>query len=1202
MTPAKTGSWLRRGSLGLVGLIGISVVSVAAIAVLIAVLWLERPVLVESAHRFKQAITYLETLATDGWTQATNGQGPLSGALSKQNSWHWFQVQSAWRAYIATPPGSDARSQNRAQLIAALQRYTANGPPNTSHLETVAKRFLSLGKPGQAAQANLQLAAMSNEHAYRWYVRAASNWLAAGQAECALDAWMDAFNSAPSRNKRQQAGLQVMQVAQQTGQARSFQSVIEVVQEMPADAKLLNSAIGLARAYNKSNQAAHWSERYLMLRPRDSDARRRDVRIAVASGDLERAVRQLKIYTGVHPGDRTTLERLAQVQVWLGWPRQAVATYEQLAQLAPGGVYETKLIELGRQTYDHYAVLNALKRLRAHGNLDAQRRRLFIETLVKVGRPTEAVDVLRQWIAQGDPPKPSWWRLAHLQRQLQHRDEALHTWQRYVRRFGRGLTETRRRAHLQIGAWRFEQALDVLLSLPQKPHADNEATRAYWRITADMAWRLHDKVVSRRAYAALLDLNALTPRYVTRLIQSAVATGHWELAMRATTHAWRDRRSQRAVLAMLGAASDQDRSGLVDRLYNMTATDRPSFDESSVYWRIAGSHALAQGDVSEARKAFKRALAIAPDEPSIRAGLIYTLVGGGWDATLTRRLTAWRGSVGRHADLIQAFAAGYQKLGAPKRAVRWFARAAHLQPKNYLLFLSYADALSQAHRDAAAVRVRRYALSNLRPRLLAAMQVQDISKNTSKRSGPTANKQLIQTQGRLLSADASNAWFSAVIHKSGDGLDVLDRELLLDHYLAQQQPAYARYWLLKAQARRLSASPDQRMSVALARHDRDKIGRLLTEAGNASSSSSLDAATRISALRQIGHEEQAQAIALDHVTPGPLPEPGADSFTQAAGELYRRMPQQVGIRSNFKHVERLDVTSLGLFAKRSWQDNTLAIKSVLHYLSTPTAGFDLSGLDESRSIQLSFNHRSRRGQSRLALGFVDTAEQSRVRFDFQQRWQFSQRLQGRVFGHYNATATDQSVYLRGLGVRDSVGTGFSWRLTPRDTVRASLSYAWYRSRLGRDTIGRGLVLNSAVSHGFSLGAAKTFRVRAFANSVKNEVGDDLPQGVAERLPDNVGADSVISERFTFTGVGATVARGEPDGVFPQVASPRFSARIDVGYVMPADTVGMTAAVKAATRVVGSDALSVHLAASRNGTQVGGTNYSAGVQYQYFWGR
>jgi predicted Zn-dependent protease len=1166
----------------------------------------------ESEKPSSVSITYLEALleanpdddqlrlnlarqlaAAGNIPKALEVMAPLSDSTDANARWLYHQI--SWQAFNALEADDPRRAAQRGELLAQMNAIEQNQELTSTQLEMLAGRWLELGEPARAAGLYERLAVENPDRAYEWYGEAGRWWLAADAPQRAAAAWQSAFKVADDESRRRDAALAALDAAQQTSDGSSLRMAGEFIDAYPNDPTFLDIGIEMALANNRLAQAQVWSRRYVELRPDDEQGLERDAQIALARNQLDEALAGLKRLVERNPNNESLRAQLAQVQVWAGQPAAALANYKILARQSSSDEYDNQIIDIATDLNDTSAVLAALNRIQSRHPLNTSQRRLLVDVLNSEGDPDRAISMLSNWVRSGSVDRDLWVRLATLQELNGDVTGALGTWNDIASRFGRSVEESQARGRLLTRAWQLDEALAVMTSLPDKPGTANEQQIFYWETVGELAWNQNKPAIARDAYYQLYLGRKLEPNGYLRLVETAVATGRMDMAMEVARTDWRENQHADIIVAMLGAAQREQRPDLTRELIAMAETRPNLFAQSADYWQLYGDYQFEQRHLDRARIAYLKSLSLSPDDAGVRSALLYTLAEGGYTEELARYVNAWSDDAKNDARQWPVFAMAYSRLGQTRMALPWFDRAVQRDPDNYLLVLDYADALERGRRFDSARRMRQYALTELRPRLMAHLQAQGkLTRQQREQDG-----RILSVQATMLGADEGRAWLRRALDgRSGSELTPTDVEMLFGYYLSQEEPAYSRYWLLQAHRRRLATEDWQELAVALQANDQVAMQRILD---GSRPDGDIGIADRITALRQLDYRARALVLALEHERPNEPYVTGIDIVPRYAAELYREMPQNFGTELIVRSISDLDVTSESVFLRLSGEKLSTRIELGSRQLSADDDFVDMTGLDDERFANVVLNWRERRGMTTVRVGAVSTDAKDIAQFGLRQDWQLTSNVGAAVFLDIN-TLADETGQLRALGVRDDLGVGFEWVLNPRDSFSFTARYSQFHSREDRNDLGDGYGVEASFAHSLMVGPTHQVQARVFANTEQNFLEDDLPDDMAARLPAGTNLDDVVPTRYTFIGAGLSFARGIPGEEYPVVASPRYRLDIDTGYVLPDNDFGISANFAIGSRILGSDELSLNFGVDQTGSQTQDNSYSGSIKYQYFLGR
>lgn len=1144
---------------------------------------------------------------------------PLRGQKSQKIQWITLEID--WASYIQATPGTDKRKALRIPVEKDLAVLESEFGLSNKQLETIARRRLALEQPDKAAELYERLARQDSAQRYHWLSQAASWWTASNKPNKAASDWMLAMESTNQLLQKHSAALNALKAARSVGNARSLVLSKRLIKTYPDDSDILNAAIVAARNENRPDLALQWSKHYLHLHPDDDKALSRQVDIALASNKPDVALRAIDRLTSRHPDNlylqqrKTTIaldagnlsaalmalqaqqhlghdtvhvdKQIAQVEQWSNQPEKALKQWQALARKHPSPAYDRHIIKLGQSTYDMPAVVAALRRESRRRRLTPADMKLYVDSLDgELGEPDKAITALKKWLRPTSADQPLWRRLAQLYTEKGLPVRALHTWARIARIYGNNPTNVSARAQIETELWQFGRAQKTLASLDRKP-----SDPGYWRLLGDLAWHRNDMATVVNAYGWLKRNDHLDDTRGPRLAIAALRQGDKQLALSATASSWHRYHQPGTIVNLLGIAESSNDYPFMAKVFSLANERANMFNDSAEYWSDRGDYLSTLGHYGKARLAYRKALKISPGDGQIRAALLYALIGAGDNKQLSGELKRWHAYAADDSRLWEPYAIGYAQLGLTRAALPWFYRYGKAHPKNYLWLLDYADALDKAELRADAYKIRRYALLHLRPKVIVQ------ASHAESRAKRQRDNRVLLAQQSLLGGASNVNWLKHVLRtRNVEKLGPVDTELLIDWHLAESQPAYARFWLLRARMKRLKSPAYQQLAVALASNDHRAIARILAHSG-----SSLDVADRVIAERRIHHDDQALLTALNHINDREAMSPDTrTSLQRNAAELYRKMPQNFGLKVSGTRIGGLTLSTEQGNYKRSSRNWTVGVKARSTQFSGHLHGLSIGALSPEYGAGLSLIRREHRGSTQAELGRVETRSVGFITASLSQSLHLSERLTATAFGHYNNQVNDTGE-IRVLGTRSSFGLNLDFVLSARDALSLQGQGLRYQTRRGH-FLGEGYQLEGTFSRALFRG--ETNEIDAFVDTsyMHNTLSATLPSDAASHLPSGAEVSSIVPKEFGNADVGLAISRGQPGSEYPEVGGLRYHAEASLGYVWPDDSLGVNASLGIGHQLFGSDALSLNLFYSQTQTANSESTEGAAIEYKYFLGK
>ncbi|TAM09490.1 MAG: tetratricopeptide repeat protein [Nevskiaceae bacterium] len=852
------------------------------------------------------------------------------------------------------------RAQIRLQVIADMDRLQALPPDqlDDGDTEALARDRLEVGQPDRAAPLYERLAKRSDPaQAFTQWATAAKWWLAANQPTRAAQAWQHALAAAQTPAEGETAGRGLLAAARMGGEsAVSLRTAQALVKAHPDDPALLGDAVDAALAADRPDLALPWARQLAALRPADDAAQRKYGDVALATGHLVDARAVWQTLAARDPGDTQLQRRAAQVEEWTGEPQRALVRYVALSRSHPDAATDREIVRLGSAVHDLPAVVDALERQNARHRLSTAQMTMLVDDLDDyLGHPRRAARILEAWLGPAADERPLWERLAQIYRRTDQPQRALQTWQRIANLYGMDTRIALARARVHVEGWDFGAALHDLAALLDRPGAAPPADPIYWNALASLAWQRDDVPMAITSYRWLNQHaeKGFDTGDGLRLVKAELRTRDYEAATRTVLQSWPQATTPDLLLMALGGDLQAGRIDLAASLLAAARTRPGLVTNSATYWALRGVYADQRGDYATARAAYEQSLQLAPDDVDVRQAFLGVLIAQNDTATLRTVLPRWKAEAESAPTLWSTYAQGWTTLGQPLQALPWYARYLKAHPDDYLWLLNYADALDAARRFESAYRIRLYALTQLRPKVWASARRVETADERDR------DRHVISAQQALLGNPADARWLMRVI--DGRTLESMSRNdiaLLVDWHLAANQPAYARFWLLRAQMHRMRLPMYQQLSVALAANDHAAIGRILAR------SSQPGLTDRVAGFTRIDHDANGLLLALDHINGHTPWAPGIEVLPKQAVEIYRRMPQNAGVDLTATRIGGLQMTTeLGSVA-RSTAHWTARLEVGATQYQRRGIALTMTGLGRELLVRLKLVHRGARSTQR----------------------------------------------------------------------------------------------------------------------------------------------------------------------------------------------------------------------------------------------
>lgn len=1087
------------------------------------------------------------------------------------------QAASCYRTAIAKADHNKKFSlkRNLVSLLAAsgdqfaanaeLEDLVRSAPQQPQQLSHLAELALASERPDLAYPLYAKLSTIDDDRAVFWLEKAAT-WAQASNlpglaAEYVLTITelSDAKYTSTLAKRRQHLLL----AAGRNDEA--LQTLHERLRAQPESGELLIEGVKLASSMGLTSQAMAWNEDYLAIRPFDIDAMLRQVDFSLAQKQLDSALQWGQTLVDVDPLNKDHRLKLAQLEEWNGNVQAAQEQRMWLANNHPTIANDQELIRLAELNWDAATAANALRRI-------ARREQLSTENLIKLvklyeqdGRPDLAARALEDMMT-GSPRDAMMLReLAALHRRHDEYRKSLEAWQKFAARFGTSSEESINQMELN---WRLKQESQAVVAAGKiYPQYLANATEYQLKLLTELGWR-HRKpefVIAAAPHMERLDLDDYE-RVIAdrRMVQSFIDKGDTKAAVEFAEDAWRKTGELEFLLSSMHIALEEDIYPHKERYLDANG-DLIELREIPDYWVTVADYYNRNSNMQAALETYQNTLEIQPDNADALSGIIWTLLGNDADQqTLTAALDKYQDAATNLPELWSPYAVGYMKAKNPQASLRWFSKIMAKDDHDYNILLSFADALEQTGNVNHAYKVRSYALSKLRPLVLA--ETGDKTDSLARdyigllRSYGSAGENEVWT--RRLLADLPNASEEETAWR---------REMAASWYLTTQRNDYARLIMTKIHEKRLTTPVWQQLALAL--HD-DDIGTIQEILASGKELSSND---RILALRKIGKERQAWALATDTME-NSSSETDRVTAREHVMALRGSRPGYYAAAVRQHEIGKLNITESGL--------------SLRHTLAAADIGF---AVDYKRSL----------------LASNQLTPNSDIEDDVAVSAYFgNSRRGGKLTAGMNSQGNSElqyssgTAFIRDLHGRKELSTEVTFNEVAEGTAENHLAAKQDRAELAyQHTLGKSEFIklsgnmneittrdtDQEISKGFGgsieLGTTGSFGSNSWtmglvATGTSNDSFGSLPVNAAG-MPVYSRSSIIRTDVAQQLALSAALFRGGINSDYPQAASPRYHMRARVGQNWPAETVALELNAGAGFRLLGNDELSFEVAHDRS---------------------
>jgi hypothetical protein len=644
----------------------------------------------------------------------------------------------------------------------------------------------------------------------------------------------------------------------------------------------------------------------------------------------------------------------------------------------------------------------------------------------------------------------------------------------------------------------------------QAGQADTDT--GYWMLAGDLAWQNASRSEAVHAYRTVWASGAAQAQAAERLIEAADADASHAEAISVAREAYRRFDDPRWLLLAMDLASRAQHWDELRDLLEFAGGKSSQVANSAMYWLQSANLARHEGRQADARAAYERALLLNPDSVAARVALLWFEIDNGDRLRLDRLLRAWQGDAPGDAAYWAPFAAGMLRLQRAGDALPWFERQLRDKPDDMASALDYAEALARAGRTGDALRQRRAAYLHLRLHLRPQADARAPI-------APALPVALLMPYARLVrefEGEAAAQTVLAGMIGRGDAPEQA-RELLVASLLAEQKFDSARHWLQRARAGQYKLPAWQYLAVAQADNNRPEIAALL-----ASSAAELSALDRIAALRKLGRN--AEALALAEAASLAPEHAGNQALLDAVAQLRRQQSKRGALMAERRQLGSMELRRLELSASAPLAAGRATVRLAQNTLGA-SAAVRLPGRgtehDLSGSAQLPFGE----GEAVLTLGTSHRPDDSTLYAGLAWSRPLGRGLLLRVDGAVN-TVSEETVLLRAIGTKDRLGGALTVDLGNSRYARIDVAAQRYATRAD-ERLGSGYRIEAELgATPFSQGPR--LQVRLGGSWEQNRLAARLPAALGGiTVPAWASVADAVPEQFGWGGVGSTLSFGDP---------------------------------------------------------------------------
>lgn len=1065
-----------------------------------------------------------------------------------------------------------------------------------AQLERLAPVLLAVEHPDAAYRIYARLALKQPDKARQWLPLAA-RWAEAANRPIDAAVFLDALAKQVDEGEKLAVLRQVEALLIGAGNSNeAYKRVTQRIASNPGNLAEYPAAIKLAQQLGDTKNALNWNAIWLNDNPQDLAALNLHIDLALAEGDLPLALQMSEQLVSVQPSNVASRERLAQISEWNGQATKANRQWDWLStkRNQPDEMKRQaalrEVVRLSSATYDAAKATRALREITLLSKPGDDEVKELVRYFVLDGRPREASHALKDInIMHG--------RSAFVTRLLANHEyehanyaKSLAAWNQLEKHFGSDAESKLKRVEL---LWRVDRKKEAVRAVDGlRGHTLlSQASDHQVRLLSEIAWRERLPWLTEmlRPRLASLEDKDMRKLYGRRALKQLRDTGQDKEAIDESMKLWSSTGEKDFALAAMQLALKVGNDKVLDRFMPEQGHTN-TLQSTPGYWVQLAEVRLREADKVGARSAYVRALQLDDEYVDAVVGILWMDIGAPDPAQLQSTLERYKAFAAREQRLWQAMAVGYLQLGAASTSLSWFEKLLDQIDTDYVMLLTYADALEYSGRAADALNVRRYALQQLRPVLV----------NGSRTERNLLLKQYAQLSARYAGSAHNESLVGYLMSQPTDGEEISVDEafwredVAISWLMSTQRLEQARILMANLHSKRLQAPAWQRLALALQDGDQQALQEMIQSTGP------LSIGNHILALRQLGNDREAYAMAQVAMTPGRTGSASIYQDVQIASQQYAYLrgvlPSFVSGQLTSKRFDQLSTTERGFSVRHSLQKYHLGVGLQVSSRKIESEQFIVNGNEQLSDVALSLFFGNTLRGGRITSGLLRSDDDDIVYGSA--RWfqrSSDSRHQYAVELAYNESAT-QSAELQVAGVQNRAMVSLDSSLGQLPFVRMELDATRISTRTSRERVADGLGAQVEVGLRGSVGV-HSWSTSVQAGQITYQRADQLPAEL-QMIPGST-LNSVLAEESQSLSVGASIARGGVNTDFPSVNSPRYYLSARLGQNWPSQVLGFQVNAGAGIRVLGGDELSFTFThdSQGNGNEKN-EGASLGINYRY----
>ncbi|OAN13073.1 hypothetical protein A3K86_15525 [Photobacterium jeanii] len=681
-----------------------------------------------------------------------------------------------------------------------------------------------------------------------------------------------------------------------------------------------------------------------------------------------------------------------------------------------------------------------------------------------------------------------------------------------------------------------EAALKVLTEPKDWALADTQ----YLTMVAALAWDTSNQALAKQSQNYLLQRSVANVD-VYRYIQLHAPFDAEDIEK--LTQLYRESGNSEFLLLAIRVSHEAKQYQQMPALLALASKDKYLADSGEVHYYHA-LLAVKNGDIELAHQLYQQAITSSQSyQPAVNSYL-WWLIASNDKQRLAHLYDSYRLPLANEPDYWSAFAAAAQMLDRNDEADVWYQRLIkHTDEPSAALLLNYASLLELREQHDRAYKLRKYVAKNMATSLMTEVDG-DISHRAliALFAGERTALQLVE-KNTLAKPTTNNV------------------AELFRYYLAQGRADTVLYWHEKTALSQYELPDWQKLSLAIEKHDRPTMEKLLTE------SLTLPVADKNYALQAVGRHQQAWQQGQQEI--GTLGDKIAEK--QLRKNHVNQHPNKVhSVRAKNTAITQWDInrTSLDYFAPYYHGYYRLGLD--FQQADAPEI-INQTPIDDEFRIRGSVHWQQNESLWTLATDIADGVGDPRLGLQAAFQTQLDNYWSGGIkFGINNHLEASQLMTIAGQD--NQLGFNLNYQPTARENLAMQVTLHDMSTRFG-DDIGTGwdMTLRASEQLFFNDPAWQLYSEYSY-QKVNYSDGPLTGANAWNKGPNQLGPQDFVSERYQRFAIGQRLWHGNPGVPGATVPSPHYWLDNSIGYNFEAKQIDMTISAGLGWRIIGNDEL------------------------------